>query len=80
MSKYRKQSHVVYKCDYQIVFVPKYRFRILTGDIGMLMEKDIRMYSEWLGCEIIELNVQTDHVHVVVSIPRKYRCQGIWER
>jgi putative transposase len=32
------------------------------------MEKDIRIYSEWLGCEIAELNVQIDHVHVVVSI------------
>ncbi len=31
MSKYRKLSHVVYKCDYHIVWVPKYRFRVLTG-------------------------------------------------
>lgn len=29
------------------------------------------MYSEWLGYEIIELNVRVDHVHVVVSIPPK---------
>ena len=71
MSKYRKQSHVVYKCDYHIVWVPKYRFRILTGEVGLLMERDIRMYSEWLGCEIAELNVQADHIHVVVSIPPK---------
>ena len=71
MSKYKKQSHVVYKCDYHIVWVPKYRFRVLTGEIGLLMERDIRMYSEWLGCEITELNVQVDHVHVVVSIPPK---------
>ena len=71
MSKYKKQSHVVYKCDYHIVWVPKYRFRILTGEVGKLMDKDIRMYSEWLGCEISELNVRVDHVHVVLSIPPK---------
>ena len=71
MSKYKKQSHVVYKCDYHIVWVPKYRFRIMTGEIGKLMDRDIRMYSEWLGCEITELNVQVDHVHVVISIPSK---------
>ena len=29
------------------------------------------MLSEWLGCEIIELNVRIDHIHVVVSIPPK---------
>jgi putative transposase len=71
MSKYRKQSHVVYKCDYHIVWVPKYRFRILTGEVSRLVEMDIRQQSEWLGCEVLELNVQVDHVHVVVSIPPK---------
>jgi putative transposase len=36
-----------------------------------MVEKDIRMLSEWQGCEIVELNVQSDHVHVIVSIPPK---------
>jgi len=62
MHKSKKQSYVVYKCDYHIVWVPKYRFRILTGEIGILMAKDIRMYSEWLSCEIVELNVRPDHI------------------
>ncbi|WP_366086112.1 transposase [Hydrotalea sp.] len=63
MSKYKKQSYVLYKCDYPIVLVPKYRFHILTGEIGTLMERDIRMYSEWLGCDIAELNIRVDHIH-----------------
>ncbi len=71
MSKYKKQSHVVFKCDYHIVWVPKYRFRILSGEIGNLVDKDIRVLSEWLDCEVEELSVQSDHVHVVVSIPPK---------
>jgi len=41
----------------------------LTGEVGRLVDQDIRKLSEWLGCEVIELNVQADHVHVVVSIP-----------
>ena len=71
MSKYKRQSHVVYKCDYHIVWVPKYRLRILTGEVGKLVDQDIRKLSEWLGCEVMELKVQADHVHVVVSIPPK---------
>ena len=71
MSKYKRQSHVVYKCDYHIVWVPKYRLRILTGEVGNLVNQDIRKLSEWLGCEVMELNVQADHVHVLVSIPPK---------
>jgi len=71
MSKYRKLSHVIYKCDYHIVWVPKYRFRVLTGQIKDLVEEDIRMLCEWKRCDIQELSVQLDHVHVVVSIPPK---------
>jgi REP-associated tyrosine transposase len=71
MGKYRKLSHVVYKCDYHIVWVPKYRFRILTGQIKTMIEQDIMMLSEWKGCKVDELNVQSDHVHLVISIPPK---------
>ena len=71
MAKYRKASHVVYKCDYHIVWVPKYRFRILKGAIKELVEQDIRMLCEWKGCVVEELNVQEDHVHLLVSVPPK---------
>ena len=71
MGKYKRLSHVIYKCDYHIVWVPKYRHRILTGDIGERVDQDIRMLSEWLGCEVKELNVQVDHIHLIVSIPPK---------
>jgi putative transposase len=46
-SKYRKLSHVVYKCDYHIVWTPKYRYRVLFGEVKELIEKD-------LGCFINE--------------------------
>ena len=71
MSKYRKLSHAIYYCVYHIVWVPKYRYRVLSGAIGELVDRDIRGMSEWLGCEIKELNVGVDHVHVVVSVPPK---------
>ena len=71
MSKYKKQSHVVWKCDYHIVWTPKYRFRILEGLVKEMVEKDIRMLSEWKDCEVEELNVQKDHIHLVISIPPK---------
>lgn len=59
MSKYKKQAHVVWKCDFHIVWTPKYRFRILTGVIKDLVEQDIKMLCEWKDCEVIELNVPT---------------------
>ena len=71
MGKYRKLSHVIYKCDHHIVWVPKYRFRVLKGAIKDLVEDDIRMLCEWKSCEVQELSVQEDHVHLVVSVPPK---------
>jgi len=71
MSKYKKLSHVIYKCDYHIVWVPKYRFRILKGQVKSLVEEDIKMLCSWKKSEVLELNVQIDHVHLVVSIPPK---------
>ena len=69
MGKYRRLTHVVYKCDYHIVFTPKYRFRILTGEIAAAMELDIRQVCSWKEVEIDEMSIQSDHVYMVVSIP-----------
>ena len=71
MGKYRKLSHVVYRCDYHIVFVPKYRFRVLTGAIGEMVERDIRVLAGWREVGVKELSVRPDHVHLVCSIPPK---------
>ena len=71
MGKYKKLSHVIYKCEYHIVWVPKYRFRILEGDIKKLIEEDIKMLCEWKKCEVQEMSVQNDHIHLIVSIPPK---------
>lgn len=43
MSKYEKQVHVIYKFDYHIVWVLKYRVRILTGEISKKIDEDIRI-------------------------------------
>ncbi len=70
-NKYKKLSHVVYKCDYHIVWTPKYRFRVLFGEVKGLVDHDMRMLCEWKGVEILEMNIQRDHIHLVCSVPPK---------
>ena len=77
MSKYKKLSHVIYKCDYHIVWVPKYRLRILTGTVRDLVDSDIRMLCEWKNSEVVELNVREDHIHLVVSVPPKVSISNL---
>ena len=43
----------------------------MEGLVKEMVEKDIRMLSEWKDCEVEELNVQKDHIHLVISIPPK---------
>ena len=71
MGKYRKLTHVYYKCEYHVVFTPKYRFKILEGMVKSQLEYDIQLVSSWKDVKIIEMNVQIDHVHMVCSIPPK---------
>ena len=71
MGKYRKLTHVYYKCEYHIVFTPKYRFRILEGMVKSLVAYDLQAISSWKGVEVIELNIQIDHIHLVCSVPPK---------
>jgi putative transposase len=69
MSRFQKASHVLWCCQYHIVWTPKYRFRILRNNVGREVYKQIRISGEQLGIEVVELNVLVDHVHLLVKIP-----------
>ena len=71
MSRFRKLSHSIWHCHYHIVWVPKYRFRILGGRVGEEVGRCIRSFAERQQAEVTELNVQIDHVHLLVMIPPK---------
>ncbi|MHC1743870.1 MAG: IS200/IS605 family transposase [Syntrophobacteraceae bacterium] len=71
MSRFKKTSHVIWHCQYHIVWVPKYRFRVLTGPVAQEVYNCIQVFCGQLGSEVIELNVQPDHVHLLVMNPPK---------
>lgn len=71
MSKFKKLSHVIYRCDYHIVWTLKYRFKILEGIVKDQLLQDIEMLLGWIGSEKKELTIQIDHVHLIVSVPPK---------
>ena len=71
MSRFKKLSHVIWHCQFHIVWVPKYRYRVLNGKVGEEVRKNIIIQSERLSCEIVELSVQNDHVHLLIKVPPK---------
>ena len=71
MSRFCKLSQTIWCCQYHIVFVPKYRHKVLVGEVAREVEQCIRAFSEQQGGEVIELNIQIDHVHLLVMVPPK---------
>jgi putative transposase len=71
MSRFEKLSHVIWHCQYHLVWVPKYRFRVLNGAVGTEVFNCIQVCCSQLGCSVVELNVQLDHVHLLVKVPPK---------
>jgi putative transposase len=71
MSRFKKLSHTIWHCKYHIVWVPKYRLRILEGVVAEEVRSCIRAFSEIQKAEVVELNVCKDHVHLLVLIPPK---------
>jgi len=68
MSRFQKLSHVLWHCQYHIVWVPKFRYRVLRGPVAEEVFNCIHVFAGRLGCEIIELNVRPDHVHLLVKV------------
>ena len=69
MQNYRKTSHTTYDCKYHIVWITKYRKKILGGIVGNRVRELLREICKQNDVEILQGHVSQDHVHLFVSIP-----------
>ena len=65
----KRLAHSTYRCQYHIVFAPKYRRKEIYGQIRKDIGEIIRKLCEQKGVEIIEAEACKDHIHLLVSIP-----------
>ena len=64
-------SHTKWKCQYHIVFIPKYRKKILFGQLRQDVREIIDILCKYKDVEIVAGAVCIDHVHLSVMIPQK---------
>lgn len=70
--EYKKQSNCIYHCNYHIVIVTKYRRGVLNGGVLAYIKECLnRMVEYWPEVEILKMNHDEDHIHMLVSIPPK---------
>ena len=67
----KKLEHSSYRCQYHIVFAPKYRRKVIYGELKADIGKILRKLCNEKKVEIIEAEACSDHIHMLVSIPPK---------
>ena len=69
MQNYRKTSHTTYDCKYHIVWITKYRKRVLEGLLAERVRDLLLQICKENEVEIIKGHVSKDHIHLFVSVP-----------
>ena len=62
-------AHSSYRCEYHIVFAPKYRRKVVYGELKKDIGEILRKLCNEMKVEIIEAEACPDHIHMLVSIP-----------
>ena len=65
----KSSAHSKYRCQYHIVFAPKYRRKEIYGKLKRDIGEILRKLCEQKGVEIMEAEACPDHIHMLVSIP-----------
>jgi putative transposase len=76
--QYKRLSHSVWLCTYHIVFCPKYRYDVLVGQAEVFVRNELyKLCGQKDKVAVEEVNIQPDHVHLVISIPPKYSVSEV---
>ena len=69
---YKSNGHILYSCKYHVVFCPKYRRKVLVDGIDTRLKEIIQQVADDLECEIIELEIMPDHVHILCEVDPQF--------
>ena len=70
--RFKKNNNIVYSCKYHVVWCPKYRRKVLVEKIDQRLKEIIREVSEEKKASLLELEVMSDHVHLLIEIDPQY--------
>ncbi|MGH3779704.1 MAG: IS200/IS605 family transposase [Pseudonocardiaceae bacterium] len=80
MDEVRSNSNVVYRCHFHVVWCPKYRRPVLTGDVDERLKQIIRQVCAECGAPLIELETMPDHVHLLVTVDPQFGVHRLVKR
>ena len=74
---YQSLSHSKWDCKYHVVFVPKYRRKVMFGEIRKFLGPVFHELSRQKECRIVEGHLMPDHVHMCIEIPPKHAVASV---
>ena len=77
MNTYESLKHTTWECKYHVVFIPKYRKKVLYQQLRRELGTVFRELAKRQESEIIEGHLMADHVHMLLSIPPKYSVSAL---
>ena len=69
MARYNSGSHTVYDIKYHFVWITKYRYKVLKGNVGFRLRELLKQGCEARGIKVLKGNIRPDHVHMLLSCP-----------
>lgn len=70
--KYKTDNHLVFSCQYHIIFCPKYRRSVLVEGIDTRLKELILSKQKEYGYEVLDMEIMPDHVHLLLDVnPKK---------
>ena len=77
MNEYQSLNHTKWECKYHVVFIPKYRRKVLYASLRRRLGSLFRELARHKECEIGEGHLMVDHVHMLLAIPPKYSVSQV---
>jgi putative transposase len=70
-------KHTRWECKYHVVFIPKYRRKVMYGSIRQELGSIIRELAQQKESQVEEGHLMADHVHIMLSVPPQYSVSGV---
>jgi putative transposase len=77
MNDTQSLKHTQWECKYHVVFIPKYRRKLLYADLRQYLGDVFKDLARQRECNIEEGHLVSDHIHMLISIPPKYSVSQV---
>jgi putative transposase len=77
MDEFESLSHTKWECKYHVIFIPKFRRKVLYGKLRQHLGEVLRALAAQKECRIEEGHLMADHVHMMIAIPPKFAVSQV---